>query len=323
MPHSPEEARLYRSKLASQVVDPKGPPVDLTSLRNQNVLVTGGNSGLGAAQVVAFARLDCTVTVADIQISSVASEIAEAQSQGLKIQLVACDVTSWESQRSAFAKAAAFHLSGKLNHVVANAGVGGPVLTLPSTEDEPPPDEDPLAGITTMNISLKGCYYTTQLAAYYLHSPAHAIHPAPNHPPEPCNIPNSLILTSSMAAYSAMSLRADYCAAKFGVRGIFKSVRTQFVTKGIRVNMLSPGYILTPLLAGRVDDVIDGGYKFGKLEDVVEAVMLMTSRQDMTGRSLSVGVNGIFDFRDDLAGESGALAMWEYIESGRNNLASA
>ena len=60
-----------------------------------------------------------------------------------------------------------------------------------------------------------------------------------------------LVVISSLAAYRGLPKSAAYCASKAAVSAFFESLRLDLEPKGIEVTIIHPGFIKTPLTAGR------------------------------------------------------------------------
>lgn len=112
--------------------------------------------------------------------------------------------------------------------------------------------------------------------------------------------------------------KLQQCAAKHGVLGLFRSLRTTAWIHGIRVNLLCPYFVDTPILPAGARLLLAGG-GMGVPEDVVEAGTRLSSDSSIIGRSLYVGpkVNVVVgkDGSIDIAekGTAGAVtrAAWE------------
>lgn len=59
----------------------------------------------------------------------------------------------------------------------------------------------------------------------------------------------AIVNTSSIAGFAGIENLSHYVASKHGVAGLTKSAVVEFGKKGIRINSVHPGYILTPLIA--------------------------------------------------------------------------
>lgn len=219
----------------------------------------------------------------------------------IRAQFVQADVTDYHAQLAAFKAALAF---GPLDHAIANAGVKGNTFPEPSTIDR---DTDPPEPVPSqIQTSLIGAFYTAYLANHYIARPSAE---------EGARV-RSLTLIGSLAGYSGLPWRPDYTAAKFGMRGIMRSLRQPLITTGMRVNLIAPGYVETSLTAGRHDDVKSRGFSFIPLEQAVDAVMRVLADARIHGRSIAVNGGGNVDMRDDIEGLDGGLVREYFVEHG-------
>lgn len=137
------------------------------------------------------------------------------------------DVTSWPTYVSAFKAAIAFHPSKTLDTVFLNAGIASqPLLDSPAsplgTETEP---ADPALEVYSVN--LLGVVRGVSLALHHFNLLS-------------ASSPKAIILTGSLASYLESPHAEIYASSKFGVRGLFKSLRNSVPAKGVRVNMVAP-----------------------------------------------------------------------------------
>ena len=241
------------------------PPVDYTLLANRTCLITGGASGLGAAVVTQFAAHGAYVTIADRSEENGQALAKSLTDKDQHVTFIKCDTTIWAEQVAAFKHAIKFGVSGELDVVVLMAGVGGEgagLVDLVLREEEPSLESElsERPGHKAVDVNLEGVYLGTWLALYFfrLKGKSGAEGGAGRK--------KSLVMVSSMAGYvsglsetrSALSC-ADECSqvdfayntgystSKFGVRGIFRSIRGAAHQVDARVNNLAPGYISTPL----------------------------------------------------------------------------
>ena len=263
-----------------------GSSLDLSALKGKSILVTGGASGLGLAAARSFAAAGAYVTIADIQSASdVGDKIAqELTDQGHHVTYTYCDVTDWASQIAAFKAAITFAPHRTLDVVALFAGIGtdaGNLVDFVQAHEASLEDDPAKPSVRNVEINLTGVYYSTYLALNYFRlkpqtqeQAAHANGGASASSPT-----KSLIFVSSLAGYIDYPGHSLYNAAKFGVRGLFRGVRSRTKEMGVRCNLLAPWYIKTPMTAPMVaqleaQGMKDGqGVSFGRIEDVVEAAM--------------------------------------------------
>ncbi|GAB1195427.1 hypothetical protein APSETT444_004686 [Aspergillus pseudonomiae] len=276
--------------------------VDLGTLRGKGALITGGASGIGLATARAWAAAGMHVTIADILPLQTGQNIL-VDLVGGHVHYVCCDVTSWESQVTAFKEAIEFTPSKALDIVAAFAGVsfaGGNQVDHVLAAGEPRLDVNPSApDIRNIQVNLIGVYYTSWLALYYLRlSPTNS---GANLSPD-----KSLLLMGSIGSYMDTPKASTYPASKFGVRGLFRSTRARTQELGVRCNLLAPWFIDTPLIAPMKKAMAARGIDmaqrltFASVDSCVEAANACAANPQLHGRALAIQPEGIFDLKDDL-----------------------
>lgn len=216
--------------------------IDWDLLKDRSVLITGGASGLGEATARKFYAHGAYITLADLQ-DDAGQKLA--QELGHRASFVRCDTTDWDSSAAAFKHAANFAPSKTIDVVIPFAGLDGErrgLVDLVLDQPAPSLDGDPTParpGHKAIDVNLIGEYITTYLALHYFRlPPAHG---------QQQPFKKSLVLVSSMTAYMDLPYNTGYATSKYGVRGMFRSIRSQAGKVNARVNNLAPGYVLTPL----------------------------------------------------------------------------
>jgi 5'-hydroxyaverantin dehydrogenase len=300
---------------AAEVLMPKTQAVvfdtlfDATNLKGKSILITGGASGIGSAVVTALAAAGAFVTIADLQQDAGSAVAKGLSSQGFKVQFVQTDVTSYESQTIAFKSAVIFG-GGKLDLVVPGAGIIAEknlldmaAATEPSIDTAPP--EPSFSGV---EVNLKGVYYSCYLALYYFRLPA---------PADVLPFKKAIILVASIAAYQGYPSSTTYSISKFGVRGILHGIRANAIQQKIRVNLVAPWFVHTPMVVdpskpdaealARMTHV----WGFAPMEKVVDAIVRMGADEAIMGRAAIVMPEGSVDLDDDIWGAYGGPVMQE------------
>lgn len=242
----------------------------------QGVLVTGAAHGIGAAITRAFAAEGARVAVTDLD-GDAAEALAKELRGGHGWQL---DVTRRDDVARVFEAAAA--ALGPLRVVAANAGVStmNPVVDL--TEDE---------WDFNMDVNAKGVFLVNQSAVR--HFLAHG--------------GGAIVNTASLAGKVGAPLLAHYSASKFAVVGFTQALAREVATRGIRVNAVCPGFVVTGMqdrevvwegaLRGLTPDEVREQYlretPLGRLaqpEDVARVVVFLASDDAgyMTGQAINV-----------------------------------
>lgn len=192
------------------------------------------------------------------------------------VKFVHTDVTNWASQISAFKVAIDHSPSKSIDTVVAAAGLNGHVTLVPSDEAPSLDRDPPEPSSKTIDANLTGVLYTTQLAWHYFQ--------LKGSPESPDQSKKSIVLISSLAGYMELPGLADYQASKFGVRGIFKSLRTTLGRMGVRINLVAPWFVSTPMTKDIVPKLVEKGVPLAKMETAAEAVVRCAADDSIHGK---------------------------------------
>ncbi|KGB02898.1 MULTISPECIES: SDR family oxidoreductase [Leclercia] len=190
-------------------------------LQNRKALVTGGDSGIGRAAAIAYAREG-----ADVAINYLPAEEEDAQQvkqlieeAGRKAVLLPGDLSDESFARS-------------LVHKAHEALGGLDVLALVAGKQTAVED---IADLTTQQF--KETYAVNVLALFYITQEALPLLPAGA----------SIITTSSIQAYQPSPHLLDYASTKAAILNYSRGLAKQVAEKGIRVNVVAPGPIWTAL----------------------------------------------------------------------------
>jgi NAD(P)-dependent dehydrogenase (short-subunit alcohol dehydrogenase family) len=194
---------------------------DLSNLRGQVAIVTGGGSGIGAALVRAMAAREATVVIADID-DAAAESVAKEFSN---VTAVTLDVRDAAAVADLVRQVAAEH--DKLDFMFNNAGIAVGGLVEEFTLDH---------WNRVIDINLRGV--------------VHGVHAA--YPLMLAQRDGHIVNTASLAGLVPGPGLAPYDAAKHAVVGLSLSLRAEAAGRGVRVSAICPGFVDTPLL-GRVN----------------------------------------------------------------------
>ncbi|WP_062134397.1 glucose 1-dehydrogenase [Demequina aestuarii] len=190
-------------------------------LQGRKALITGGDSGIGAAVAIAYAREG-----ADVVINYLESERADAERiggliehEGGKAVLIAGDIRHRDFCRELVAKSV--DALGGLDILVNNAGHQ---VFYEDFEDLTDENLD-----RTMKTNVYAMFWITQDALQHM---------GPG---------STIINTSSVQSYKPSPVIIDYATTKAAIVGFTKGLAMQLAEKGIRVNTVAPGPIWTPL----------------------------------------------------------------------------
>jgi len=184
-------------------------------LANKTALITGGNSGLGLATAKLFVAEGAKVAITGRNRDTLA---AAAKEIGPNVLALNADVTDVAATEAAIKKAA--DKFGKLDILFANAGI---------------PGQTPVGGASLdiferiIGTNLTAVFFTVQSALPYLNDGA------------------SIILNGSVISVLGNPGYSAYAASKAGVRAMARVMVSELSPRGIRVNVVAPGAIRTPI----------------------------------------------------------------------------
>ena len=186
------------------------------------VLITGGAGGMGRAIARRFLDDGDVVVLADRADGS----LSDAQAELGDISVVRADVASVDDCVRMVAETVRRH--GRLDVLVAAAGVWVEGPTVQMTEAQ---------WNRTVDVNLKGVFFACRAAI------------PPLEATEGC-----IVAVSSDYGLVGGPGAAIYCATKFGVNGIVRSLALELDPRGVRVNSVCPSDVDTPMLAGQARD---------------------------------------------------------------------
>jgi NAD(P)-dependent dehydrogenase (short-subunit alcohol dehydrogenase family) len=242
-----------------------------SDLKDKVGLVTGGTSGIGRDTAVFFAKAGAKVVVAgrrELEGRETVKMVRGAGGDGLFVQ---ADVSkAAEVEALVQATVAKF---GRLDFAFNNAGIEGQWLPIVEQSEE---DWD-----RTIDINLKGVWLCLKYEIRQMLKQGGG---------------GAIVNMASAAGMIGLAGAATYCASKHGVIGLTKSAALETARSGIRVNVVCPAVVETPMADRAYDDpemhkFVLGLHpigRFGKPEEIAEAVIWMCSDRAsfMTGQSL-------------------------------------
>lgn len=188
----------------------------MSPLVGQVALITGASSGIGAALTRQFAAQGVhTVVVArrSQRLHALAREL------GPTCVPVIGDVSDPDTSRDAVETALRLH--GRLDHVIANAGISMNARFA---------DADPVVFERLMAVNFFGTVHLLRAALPALHASA-----------------GTFTIVSSVAGKRGLPTRSGYAASKFALQGLFESVRSELDESGVHLGMVCPGYTETDI----------------------------------------------------------------------------
>lgn len=193
------------------------------NMERKVVLITGGAMGQGKAHALKFAENGFDVVLADMQDPAgevFSATVAEIEKLGAKALAVKANVTSDDDMKALFEKA--WDTFGRIDVVVANAGVINFGYTWELTDAQVQ---------KVIDIDLIGTWRTDKYAAIYMKKQGFG---------------RIINISSTSGMYGTPQL-ATYCMAKWGVRGLTKTLAQELKGTGIVVNTVCPTKVKTPM----------------------------------------------------------------------------
>jgi NAD(P)-dependent dehydrogenase (short-subunit alcohol dehydrogenase family) len=229
----------------------------MKKLENKVAVVTGGNSGIGLSTAILFAEQGAKVAVTGRNKTSL-DNAAETIGNGA-IGIVS-DVSDIKNIKQAYEQVN--EKFGKIDVLIVNAGIFLAAPLADFTEEQ---------FDQTSDVNFKGAFFSVQQALPYLNDGA------------------SIVLTSTALNEKGLGIAAAYSASKAAVRSLARSFSAELVGRNIRVNVLSPGPIDTPLFGrgGGSQEEVDGTKGFfasinpskrlGTSEEIAEGFLYLAS----------------------------------------------
>jgi len=204
-------------------------------VKGHAAIVTGGGSGMGAETARHLAAAGAKVALFDVNMDgarAVAKEIG-----GLAVE---CDVANNAAVESAFATAREAHGPSRVLMNCAGIGIGGLIVG----REGPMPLEH---FTKVININLVGSFNCMRLAANDMAQME----------PLADDERGVIISTASVAAFEGQVGQCAYSASKGAIVALSMPAARELSRFGIRVMVIAPGYIDTPMMAGLPDKVRD------------------------------------------------------------------
>lgn len=247
-------------------------------LKGKIAIITGGDSGIGRAVAVAYAKEGCNVSI----VYNIADDDANETKSVIEGYGGTAFLIKGNLKDSNFCKKVVektVKQFGGLDILVNNAAIQHPQTNIENISDEQLDD--------TFRTNIYPMFYLTRAAMPYL---------------KECSC---IINTSSVTAFKGNKDLIDYSAAKGAVTAFTRSLSQNLADKNIRVNQIAPGPIWTPLIPSTFDKLKVDTFgkktplkRSGQPVELAEAYVFLASEGStyMTGQTLHINggdiVNG-------------------------------
>ena len=242
----------------------------MIDLSGKSAVVTGGSRGIGRAIVLRLARQGADVCFSYRANAAAASETAaEVERLGREALAVEADVSRLEPAQSLVT--AALERFGKVDILVNNAGVTRDDLIMRMT---------PEAWREVLETNLFGAFWMTKAVTRPMLKARGG----------------RIVNITSVSGQAGQTGQANYSSAKAGLIGLTKASARELASRGITVNAVAPGFVLTELtkdlpeaLQAQITERTPLG-RFGTTEEIADAVAFLVSDEAgyITGQVLAV-----------------------------------
>jgi 3-oxoacyl-[acyl-carrier protein] reductase len=226
-------------------------------LEGKTALITGAGRGIGKAIALHFAKEGANIAFTDLAIDeNVKATEAEIEALGVKVKGYASNAADFDDTHKVVEQIKEDF--GVIDVLINNAGITRDGLMMRMSEQQ---------WDMVINVNLKSAFNFT-----------HAITPIMMRQKN-----GSIINMSSVVGVSGNAGQANYSASKAGMIGLTKSMAKEIGSRGIRVNAIAPGFIITDMTGALSEEVREQWAKQiplrrgGTPEDVANVALFLAS----------------------------------------------
>lgn len=238
-------------------------------LKDEVSIITGGAQGIGKEIALKLAKAGSNIVICDINLEVLNETKDEIEKEGVEVLSLEVDVTNFNQVKELVNKT--LDKFKKIDILINNAGITKDGLLLRMSED----DWDKV-----IKVNLKGSFNFIKAVSR----------------PMLKQKQGAIVNISSIIGIIGNAGQANYAASKAGIIGLTKSAAKELGSKGVRVNVVAPGYIKTRMTEKLSDEVKEKMLDliplrhFGKAEDVANLVLFLCSKTSsyITGQVIQV-----------------------------------
>lgn len=225
-------------------------------LENKVAIITGSGRGIGATTAFKFAKEGAKIVVVDINTEDIRKRVDEIKKLGTEAIGIKVDVTNSAEVDQMIEKT--MKVFGKIDILVNNAGITQDARLVKMTEEQ---------FDKVVDVNLKGTFNCAQAVSHIMMKQGNGV----------------ILNASSVVGIYGNFGQTNYAATKFGVIGMTKTWCKELSPKGIRVNAVAPGFILTPMTEKMPQKVLDmmaekaPMKRLGTPEDIANAYAFLAS----------------------------------------------
>lgn len=239
-------------------------------LEGKVALITGGSRGIGKGIAIAMAEQGASIAFTATSLSDATLSTESAlQELGGKVKAYASNASDTQAAEETVKQVVADF--GTINILVNNAGITRDTLLMRMSEQQ---------WDDVLSTNLKSVFnYTKAVQKVMLKQRS-----------------GSIINMSSVVGINGNAGQANYAASKAGIIGFTKSIAKEFGARGIRANVIAPGFIATEMTDALSDEIKSQWInmvplkRFGETTDVANACVFLASDMSsyITGQTLSI-----------------------------------
>ncbi len=240
-------------------------------LKDKVAIITGAGSGIGKASAFKFAEEGAKVVIADFDPEAGKEVAKKINNDDGEAYFIKVDVSNWDQVQEMVDKTVDKY--DTIDILINNAGVTADSFLTKMSHDQ---------WNKVIDINLKGVFNCTKAVAPLMMDKEEG----------------KIINTSSVVGEQGNIGQTNYSATKAGVIGMTKTWAKELGSKGINVNAVAPGYIMTEMVAkipekvlNKLRDKVPFG-ELGKPEDVANAYLYLASSAGDYCNGTVLDVNG-------------------------------